>query len=103
MPPAGAAAPRRRACRRLRLRRQPSLHHLHGASLRCLPYLDLRRHPVGERCQVRHDADHAVMGLQSLEPAEQRRAGRRYAPEVVDRPIEVIEAQSLAHFNNDQI
>jgi len=43
------------------------------------------------------------MGLQSLDPQEQARAGRRYAPEVVFEAVETIAAQSFANVNYDLI
>ena len=49
-----------------------SLHHLHRASLRRLPHLDPRRHALGQRSEVRHDADQAVMSLQGLDRLDDR-------------------------------
>jgi oxygen-independent coproporphyrinogen-3 oxidase len=43
------------------------------------------------------------MGLQSLDPEEQRRVGRRYAPEAVDAAVAAIEAQGFANVNYDLI
>jgi oxygen-independent coproporphyrinogen-3 oxidase len=43
------------------------------------------------------------MGLQSLDPDEQRRVGRRYAPEAVDAAVAAIGAQRFDNVNYDLI
>jgi len=43
------------------------------------------------------------MGLQSLDPEEQRRVGRRYAPEAVDVAVAAIAAQGFENVNYDLI
>ncbi len=43
------------------------------------------------------------MGLQSLEPAEQARAGRRYAPEQVNTAVDAIDACAFENVNYDLI